>query len=277
MTLLRHLLRSRLGALGLILVFVVVSVAIFGPFITPYNPLAQDFTSSLQHPSWEHLMGTDVFGRDILSRVMSGAHISLLIGLIAVAIGFGFGVPIGLLSGFYGGWFDVLVQRVIDALMALPGVLLAIVIVSILGISLQNAMIAVGVSIIPVFARLMRSSVIAIKEEEFLEAARAIGVGQVRMLVKHVFLNACSPVLVQISYQYASSILWAAGLSFLGLGAQPPTPEWGAMLAGGRTYIITAPHVITFPGLAMMIAILGFNLLGEALRDVLDPRVTFYK
>lgn len=277
MTLLRRLMRSRLGTIGMGLVFIVVVIAILGIFITPHNPLEQDFDSSLQHPSLNHPMGTDIFGRDILSRVMFGAHISLLVGSIAVAIGFGFGVPIGLVSGFYGGWFDVLVQRVIDSLMALPGILLAILIVSILGISLQNAMIAVGVSIIPVFARLMRSSVIAIKEEEFLEAARAIGVGQVRMLVKHVFLNACSPVLVQISYQYASSILWAAGLSFLGLGAQPPTPEWGAMLAGGRTYIITAPHVITFPGLAMMIAILGFNLLGEALRDVLDPRVTFYK
>lgn len=166
------------------------------------------------------------------------------------------------------------VQRLIDTLMALPGILLAIVVVSILGVNLQNAMIAVGISSIPIFARLMRSSVIAIKEEDFLEAARAAGVGSLRILTRHVFVNAFSPVLVQTSFQFASSILWAAALSFLGLGAQPPTPEWGAMLASGRTYILSTPHVITFPGLAIMVAVLGFNLLGEALRDVLDPKVT---
>ena len=276
MTVVQRLLKSRLGLIGLILLVFVLILAVFAPFIMPYNPVKQDFASSLQAPSWKHPMGTDIFGRDILSRVIAGAHISLLVGLIAVAIGFGFGVPIGLLSGFYGGWFDVLTQRVIDAVMALPGILLAMVVVSIIGIGLQNAMIAVGVSIIPIFARLMRGSVIAIKEEAFLEAAHAIGVGQLRILVRHVFPNACSPVLVQISYQYASAILWAAGLSFLGLGAQPPSPEWGAMLAGGRTYIITAPYVITFPGVAIMITVLGVNLLGEALRDVLDPRINFY-
>lgn len=269
----KRLLRSRVGLSGLFITGLVVIAAILAPVIAPYDPIEQDFTLSLQLPSWRHPMGMDEFGRDIFSRVIFGARISLSVGAIAVAIGFFIGVPIGLFSGFYGGWLDALVQRAIDALMALPGILLAIFVVSILGIGLQNAMIAVGISSIPVFARLMRSSVMAIKEETYLEAARAVGAGQARILWKHVLPNAFSPVLVQVSYQFASSILWAAGLSFLGLGAQPPLPEWGAMLASGRTYILSAPHVITFPGLAIMLAVLGLNLLGEGLRDVLDPRI----
>lgn len=269
----KRLLRSRVGLSGLFITGLVVIAAILAPVIAPYDPIEQDFTLSLQLPSWRHPMGMDEFGRDIFSRVIFGARISLSVGAIAVAIGFFIGMPIGLFSGFYGGWLDALVQRAIDALMALPGILLAIFVVSILGIGLRNAMIAVGISSIPVFARLMRSSVMAIKEETYLEAARAIGAGQARILWKHVLPNAFSPVLVQVSYQFASSILWAAGLSFLGLGAQPPLPEWGAMLASGRTYILSAPHVITFPGLAIMLAVLGLNLLGEGLRDVLDPRI----
>ena len=269
----KRLLRSRVGLSGLFITGLVVIAAILAPVIAPYDPIEQDFTLSLQPPSRQHPMGMDEFGRDIFSRVIFGARISLSVGAIAVAIGFFIGVPIGLFSGFYGGWLDAVVQRVVDALMALPGILLAIFVVSILGIGLQNAMIAVGISSIPIFARLMRSSVMAIKEETYLEAARAIGAGQVRILWKHILPNAFSPVLVQVSYQFASSILWAAGLSFLGLGAQPPLPEWGAMLASGRTYILSAPHVITFPGLAIMLAVLGLNLLGEGLRDVLDPRI----
>ena len=269
----KRLLRSRVGLSGLSITGLVVIAAILAPVIAPYDPIEQDFTLSLQPPSRQHPMGMDEFGRDIFSRVIFGARISLSVGAIAVAIGFFIGVPIGLFSGFYGGWLDAVVQRVVDALMALPGILLAIFVVSILGIGLQNAMIAVGISSIPIFARLMRSSVMAIKEETYLEAARAIGAGQVRILWKHILPNAFSPVLVQVSYQFASSILWAAGLSFLGLGAQPPLPEWGAMLASGRTYILSAPHVITFPGLAIMLAVLGLNLLGEGLRDVLDPRI----
>lgn len=269
----RRLSRSKIGLTGLTITSLLWLIAIIAPYIAPYDPIQQDFSESLRPPSWRNLMGRDEFGRDILSRVIFGTRISLYIGIIAVTIGFFIGVPIGALSGFYGGWFDMLIQRMIDTLMALPGILLAIVVVSILGINLQNAMVAVGISSIPVYARLMRSSVIAVKEEDFVEAARAIGLGNLRILARHVFVNAFSPVLVQTSFQFASSILWAAALSFLGLGAQPPTPEWGAMLASGRTYILSSPHVITFPGLAIMIAVLGFNLLGEALRDALDPRI----
>lgn len=274
MRIIRRLSRSKIGLTGLTVTSILCIIAILAPYIAPYDPIQQDFSESLKPPSWKNLMGRDEFGRDILSRVIFGARISLYIGVIAVTIGFLIGVPIGALSGFYGGWLDMIVQRVIDTLMALPGILLAIVVVSILGINLQNAMIAVGVSSIPIFARLMRGSVIAIKEEDFVEAARAAGAGNLQILARHVLVNAFSPVLVQTSFQFASSILWAAALSFLGLGAQPPTPEWGAMLASGRTYILSTPHVITFPGLAIMIAVLGFNLLGEALRDALDPKMS---
>lgn len=270
----RRLCKSKLGIVGIFVVFVLCTTAIFAPYIAPYDPIQLDLQRSLEPPSLSHPMGTDEFGRDILSRVIFGARISLRIGIIAVAIGVFIGVPIGALSGFYGGWLDVIAQRMVDTVMALPGILLAIVVMSILGIGLENAMIAVGVSSIPIFARLTRSSVIAVKDEDFVEAARSIGAGNIWVLIRHVLVNAFSPVLVQISFQFASSILWAASLSFLGLGAQPPTPEWGALLASGRTYILSAPHVITFPGLAIMLAVLGFNLLGEALRDALDPKIT---
>ena len=270
----RRLLRSKIGRIGLAVTAILCIIAVLAPYIAPYDPIRQDFAESLKSPSWKNPMGCDEFGRDILSRVIFGARISLYIGVIAVAIGFLIGVPIGALSAFYGGWLDMTVQRLIDTLMALPGILLAIVVVSILGINLQNAMVAVGVSSIPVFARLMRSSVLAIREEDFIEAARAAGMGNLRILTRHVLANSFSPVLVQTSFQFANSILWAAALSFLGLGAQPPTPEWGAMLASGRTYILSTPHVITFPGLALMVAVLGFNLLGEALRDALGPKIS---
>ncbi len=269
----RRLSRSKIGITGLVITLTLCIISILAPYIAPYDPIQQDLTKSLKGPSWENLMGRDEFGRDVLSRVIFGTRVSLYIGVISVTIGFFIGVPIGVLSGFYGGWLDMIVQRMIDTLMALPGILLAIAVVSILGINLQNAMIAVGISSIPVFARLARSSVIFIKEEDFVEAARAVGAGNLRIMIRHILRNSISPVLVQATFQFASSILWAAALSFLGLGAQPPTPEWGAMLASGRTYILSAPHVIAFPGLAIMIAVLGFNLLGEALRDALDPRM----
>lgn len=220
-----------------------------------------------------HVLGTDEQGRDVLSRLIYGAWISLFIGSIAVIIGIGVGVPVGAVSGYYGGRLDLVVQRLIDILLAFPGILLAIVLVATLGTGLTNVMIAVGIASIPIYARLVRGSVLALRDREFVDAARALGRRDLGTLFRHVLPNALAPVIVQSSLQMAVAILFAAGLGFLGLGARPPQPEWGLMLARGREYLATAPHVATFPGLAIMLVVLGFNLVGDALRDALDPRM----
>src|SRR5690554_1562008 len=223
-------------------------------------------------PATFHLLGTDELGRDVFSRIVYGAWISLFIGLISVGIGIGIGAPIGAVSGFFGGWFDLVIQRVIDTLLAFPGILLAIVLVATFGTGLTNLMIAVGIASIPIYARIVRGSVLAIKNREFIEAAGALGRSRFSTLFRHVVPNALAPLIVQSSLQMAVAILFAAGLGFLGLGARPPQPEWGLMLARSREYLAVAPHVATFPGLAIILVVLGFNLLGDALRDALDPR-----
>jgi len=220
-----------------------------------------------------YLLGTDEQGRDMLSRIIHGAWISLSIGLITVAIGILIGVPIGALSGFFAGTTDLIVQRVIDTMLAFPGILLAIVLVATLGTGLTNVMIAVGIAAIPVYARLVRASVLSVREREYVEAARALGRRSVPTLFKHVIPNVMAPIIVQSSLQMAVAILFAAGLGFLGLGARPPQPEWGLMLSRGRDFLATAPHVATFPGLAIVFVVVGFNLVGDALRDALDPRL----
>lgn len=219
-----------------------------------------------------HLLGTDEQGRDLFSRLVSGAWISLFIGLISVGIGISVGVPVGALSGYFGGTTDLVVQRIIDTLLAFPGILLAIVLVATFGTGLTNLMIAVGIASIPIYARIVRGSVLSVRKREFVEAAHALGRKQPSTLLKHVIPNVLSPIIVQSSLQMAIAILFAAGLGFLGLGARPPQPEWGLMLARGREYLAVAPHVATFPGLAIILVVLGFNLLGDALRDALDPR-----
>lgn len=219
-----------------------------------------------------YLLGSDEQGRDILSRLAHGAWISLSIGLIAVSIGLLIGVPLGLISGYFGGALDLVSQRVVEVMLSFPGILLAIVLVATLGTGLTNVMIAVGIAAIPVYARLVRATVLSLRDREFVDASRALGNPNRRILFRHILPNALSPIIVQSSLQMAVAILFAAGLGFLGLGARPPEPEWGLMLARGREYLATAPHVATFPGLAIMLVALGFNLLGDALRDALDPR-----
>ena len=223
-------------------------------------------------PARFHLLGTDEQGRDLFSRLVHGAWISLFIGLISVGIGVGVGVPLGAVSGFLGGTFDIVVQRLVDIMLAFPGILLAIVLVATFGTGLTNVMIAVGIASIPIYARLVRGSVLAVRDNEFVEAARAMGKRPLPTLFRHVIPNVLAPIIVQSSLQMAVAILFAAGLGFLGLGARPPQPEWGLMLARGREYLAVAPHVATFPGLAIVMVVLGFNLVGDALRDALDPR-----
>jgi peptide/nickel transport system permease protein len=220
-----------------------------------------------------YVLGTDEQGRDLLSRLIHGAWISLFIGMISVAIGVLVGVPLGAFSGFFGGVTDMVVQRLVDTLLAFPGILLAIVLVATFGSGLTNVMIAVGIASIPIYARLVRGSVLSVKNREFVEAAGALGRPRVSTLFRHVLPNAMAPIIVQSSLQMAIAILFAAGLGFLGLGARPPQPEWGLMLARGREYLAVAPHVATFPGLAIVLVVLGFNLVGDALRDALDPRL----
>lgn len=269
----RRLARNRLAMVGLAIILTFVALAVLAPWIAPHDPLRSSFAKRLQPPSSEHWLGTDELGRDMLSRLLHGARISLRIGLISVAIGIAVGVPLGAVSAYYGGWVDLIVQRVIDVMLAFPGILLAIVLVSTLGVGLENVMIAVGVVSIPVYTRLVRGSALAVKRKEFVEAARAAGARDVVIIARHILPNCIAPVIVQSTLQIGSAILWAAGLGFLGLGAQPPTPEWGTILSRGRQYLLVAPHITTATGLSIMLVVLGFNLLGDGLRDALDPRM----
>jgi len=269
---LRHLRRNRMAMAGAAILVLFLLGAIFAPLLTSFDPARPDFGNAFQKPSATHIFGTDELGRDVFARILYGSQISLLIGLISVSIGLILGVPVGALSGYYGGKLDLIVQRLIDIMIAFPGILLAIVIVTMLGTGVENVMIATGIASIPTYTRLVRGSVLAIKELRFVAAAKVLGISDLKIIVRHILPNCMGPIVVQSTFQVATAILWAAGLGFLGLGAQPPDPEWGAMLSKGREFIRTAHHLTTFPGLAILLMVLGFNLLGDGLRDALDPK-----
>ncbi|ROQ93448.1 ABC transporter permease [Desulfosoma caldarium] len=269
--LLRDLLRHRTAALGLSIIVGIVIVAALGPAVAPYDPLVPAPLDRLQPPGSKHLFGTDSLGRDILSRVIHGSRISLLIGLISVSISLVPGTLLGLVAGYFGDPLDSLIMRIMDVLLAFPAVLLAIVITAILGPSLPNTMIAVGVVYIPHYARIVRSNVLSLRQRLFVQAVRHLGGSHARVLFFHILPNTFAPIIVYATLGMGTAVLQAAALGFLGLGAQPPQPEWGAMLSEGRQYIQTAPHVAAFPGLAILLLVLGFNLFGDGLRDVLDP------
>jgi len=257
----------------LLVLAAMAAAAVLAPWVAPYDPAAQAWEQALRGPSAAHWLGTDEFGRDVLTRIIYGGRISLAVGFLAVAIAAGLGVPLGLLSGFVGGRVDVLVMRVMDVLLAFPAVLLALAIVGALGPGVRNAIIAVGVVAIPAFARVVRGATLVVRAQEYVDAARALGVRLPRIIARHVWPNAAAPVIVQATLGVGTAILSSAGLSFLGLGAQPPTPDWGGMLASGREFMLQAWWIATFPGLAIMVTVLGFNLIGDALRDALDPRL----
>lgn len=266
-------LRRRPGALfgGAVLVFVIV-LALFAPWLAPYDPLATSWAAVRKAPSAAHWFGTDEVGRDLLSRVIWGSRASLAAGVIAVAIAVGIGVPLGMLSGYLGGWFDAVVGRLTDAMLAVPFLILAIALAAFLGPSLSNAMIAIGVTATPIFVRLARGQVLQARAEDWVEAARSVGNPPTRILVRHIFPNILPPVMVQATLAIASAIIAEASLSFLGLGQQPPAPSWGSMLNTAQRFLTQAPWMALFPGVAIFVTVLAFNLFGDALRDALDPR-----
>jgi len=269
----RQLRKNRLAILGIILISAFLFMAAFANFIAPYDPIAQDWKSVQKPPSKTHLLGTDELGRDLLSRIIYGARISVTIGVVSVSIGLLFGTTIGLVAGYFGGFWDSVLMRLMDIMLAIPYILLAIAIVAILGPGLWNAMIAIGVVTIPQFARIVRAAVLEVKSKDYVEAAKALGAGNLRIILRHIFINSLSPLIVQSTLTLASAILEAAGLGFLGLGAQPPMPEWGVMLSDGRRLLLVSPWIVTFPGIAIMLSVLGYNMLGDGLRDALDPRM----
>ncbi len=265
--------QSRSAQIGGVVMLVLLIGAIFGPLIAPYPPDKPNYVHQFESPSRTHLLGTDEFGRDTFSRLLYGARIALAIGLIADGIAGVIGTTLGLISGYYSGKVDSWIMRFMDIMLAFPYLLLAMIVVAVLGPSLRNAMIAIGVVYIPQFARLVRGTVLSVREQDYVDAATVIGNSAPRIMLRHVLPNAVVPIIVMATLTIGYAILEASGLSFLGLGAQPPTAEWGAMLSGGRNYMLSDIWLATIPGLAILITVLGFNLLGDGLRDALDPRM----
>lgn len=267
------LLRNRFAVAGGVVIILLVLAAVAAPVVAPYDPVAQDYDHLLEGPSLAHPFGTDNFGRDILSRVIYGGRISLTVGFLGTLLGVAGGVIVGILAGYYGRWVDSVLMRLLDIQLAFPGLLLAIAIIAVLGVGNENVVIAIGIFSIPVFARVLRGSILSLKQADFVMAARAVGAGDRRLMFAHLLPNAIQPILVIATLRLGTAILTAASLSFLGLGIRPPSPEWGAMLSDGRQFLQNAPHVAIFPGLAILLTVLALNLLGDGLRDALDPKL----
>lgn len=265
--------KNKTAMLGLCIIVFFVLIALFAPLIAPYSFKEQELVNRLKAPSAGHWFGTDDLGRDLFSRVLYGARISLWVGFSSVIGSIIVGTLLGILAGFYGKWVDMLISRIFDILLAFPSILLAIAIVAILGPSLRNALLAIAIVNIPTYGRLVRAKVLSLKSEEYITAARAIGMTNTRILLTHILPNSLTPVIVQGTLGIATAIIEAAALGFLGLGAQPPDPEWGKMLSDSRQFIQKAPWTVIFPGISIMLTVLGFNLVGDGLRDVLDPRM----
>jgi ABC-type dipeptide/oligopeptide/nickel transport system permease subunit len=269
----RRFARNRGAVFGLAVFLAVVFMALFAPVLAPYDPLAQGVGPANQSPTWAHWAGTDSFGRDMLSRIIYGARIALVVGIVSVLLSLIVGVALGLAAGYYGGWVDAVIMRVMDGLFAFPIIILAIAMMAVMGFGVKNVIIAVAVGFIAPFARVTRADVLAVKEEPYIEAARLTGVSSLAIIARHVLPNVTAPIIVQAALRVSGAIITESGLSFLGLGPPPPTPVWGSMIAEGRNFIVMAPHISTIPGIALMITIVGLNLLGDGLRDTLDPRL----
>ncbi|KGX93994.1 diguanylate cyclase [Pontibacillus halophilus JSM 076056 = DSM 19796] len=265
--------KNKIALVGASIVGFFIVLALFAPLIMPYDYTKPDLLNRLKGPSADHWFGTDDFGRDILSRVIYGARISLWVGFSSVAGSIIVGCTLGIIAGYYGKWVDILISRVFDILLAFPSILLAIAIVAILGPDLQNALIAIAIINVPNFGRLIRSKVLSVKEEEYITAAKSVGMSDFRLLFQHILPNSMTPIIVQGTLAVATAIIEIAALSFLGLGAQSPDVDWGKMLADSKQYLVNAPWTMIFPGLAIMLTVLGFNLMGDGLRDALDPKM----
>jgi peptide/nickel transport system permease protein len=268
----RRLTRRRGAMVGLGFIVFFVLLALFAPWVAPHDPLATSWSAVRQAPGAHYLFGTDEIGRDVLSRVIWGTRASLLAGLVSVCISLALGVPVGLAAGYLGGWVDALISRITDAMLACPFLILAIALAAFLGPSLTNAMIAIGISATPIFIRLTRAQVLAVKVEDYVEAARAVGNSHLRIALRHILPNVVAPLIVQATLAIAAAVIAEASLSFLGLGQQPPAPSWGSMLNTAKNYIDNAPWMSVWPGLSIFLLVLSFNLLGDGLRDAFDPR-----
>ncbi|WP_022665603.1 ABC transporter permease [Desulfospira joergensenii] len=264
--------RNRAALMGGIFLLIYLICALGAPILFPGDPSAPNLISSLSPPSMENILGTDELGRSILGRILYGSRVSLMIALGVVGVGLLVGVPVGLISGYYGGKIDFIIQRFTDMLLAFPGFLLALALVAVMGVGLKNTVISIGISMVPLYIRLVRGCVLTVREEVFVEAARAVGTRDRNIILRHILPNVMAPITVQTSLCMGTAILYAAGLGFLGIGVQPPMPEWGSMLGSARGYMMAKPHVATFPGIAIFLAVLSFNLLGDGLRDAFDPR-----